>query len=182
MWEQWRPHLILMDIRLPDIDGYEVTKKIRRAEEQKSRQSPSAFRTKIIAVTAGGFKEDHIANSEGGCDDFLLKPFRTTDIFDLLHKHLDIEFSYQHTATESAEPPSTVQEPLTPDMLNSLPQDMRQNLKQAVETIDLKKAATVIAQIREYNNPFANSLENLVNNYRFDTLQQFVEKISPNKT
>jgi signal transduction histidine kinase len=179
IWKQWHPHLIWMDIRLPDIDGYEVTKTIRKTEEQESKQS--GVRTKIIAVTAGGFREERTVSSEAGCDDFLLKPFRSANIFDLLHKHLEVEFTYQQATTATEETRSNDQRLLTPEMLDALPQDIRLSLKHAVETIELKQAKAVIAQIRQYNGPLADSLESLVNNYRFDTLQQLVEKISQNK-
>ena len=63
------PDLILMDIQLPDMDGYEVTRRIR-ATSSAGRSLP------IIALTASAMEEDRQRCLEGGMDDYLAKPFK----------------------------------------------------------------------------------------------------------
>ena len=62
--------LILMDMRMPNMDGYETTKKIREWEEQNQHKA-----TKIIAVTAYGLDEEKDKSIAVGCDQHLTKPF-----------------------------------------------------------------------------------------------------------
>ena len=65
--ETHRPDLILMDIQLPDFDGYEATKRIR---------SISALRSiPIIAVTSYALSGDDKKAFEAGCDAYVSKPF-----------------------------------------------------------------------------------------------------------
>ncbi|MBN1123095.1 MAG: response regulator [Anaerolineae bacterium] len=90
LFEEWKPDLIWMDIRMPEMDGLEATRRI------KATQAGST--TPIIAVTASVFDEDHAQILESGCDDFLRKPFSSTDIYDKLVKHLGVRFTYK-TAT-----------------------------------------------------------------------------------
>ncbi len=59
---------VLMDYQMPDVDGLEATRRIRRAETGGSRHTP------IIAVTANATPADHDACLEAGMDDYLAKP------------------------------------------------------------------------------------------------------------
>lgn len=72
--------LILMDIRMPDMDGYETLKKIRL--EQGDSHLP------VIAITAAGMKEDIKQIQTAGFDDFLIRPFDQTALLTLLAAHL----------------------------------------------------------------------------------------------
>ena len=71
--------LVLMDIRMPGIDGFETTRRIK------------AFRPelKIIAQTAFAMKEDKKLTMEANCDDYMSKPIRLNDFIKMLVKHLD---------------------------------------------------------------------------------------------
>lgn len=61
--------LILMDIRMPGLDGIEATKRIRSIEQASGRD-----RLRIIALTANAFEEDRQACKAAGIDEFLTKP------------------------------------------------------------------------------------------------------------
>jgi two-component system cell cycle response regulator DivK len=65
--EQEKPDLILMDIQLPVIDGYEATRRIRVISELKQ--------TPIIAVTSYALSGDEAKAREAGCDGYVTKPF-----------------------------------------------------------------------------------------------------------
>ena len=63
------PDLVLLDISLPEMDGYEVTRAVRADDALKG--------TKIIAVTAHAMAGDEEKALEAGCDDYLTKPIDT---------------------------------------------------------------------------------------------------------
>ena len=74
------PDLILMDLSLPDIDGMEVTRQLRKI---------SSFQhTPIIALTAHAMKGIYETTQEAGLDDFLAKPFLPNDLITLVNKYL----------------------------------------------------------------------------------------------
>jgi two-component system cell cycle response regulator DivK len=62
-----RPDLILMDIQLPEIDGYEATRRIRAI--------PELAKVPIIAVTSYALSGDEAKTREAGCDGYVAKPF-----------------------------------------------------------------------------------------------------------
>ncbi len=72
--------LILMDMRMPSMDGLEATRKIRR--------SPRGERIPIIALTANAFAEDKAICLEAGMDDFIAKPVDARTLYSLLHTWL----------------------------------------------------------------------------------------------
>jgi two-component system, cell cycle response regulator DivK len=67
MAEQHRPDLILMDIQLPVLDGYETTRRIKA--------NPQLSDIPIIAVTSYALSGDEIKAREAGCDGYITKPF-----------------------------------------------------------------------------------------------------------
>jgi len=71
--------LILMDIRMPEIDGLEATRRIRETDSQ----------VPIIAQTAYAFASDREACMKAGCNDFITKPMKRSDLLEILHRYLD---------------------------------------------------------------------------------------------
>jgi CheY-like chemotaxis protein len=167
IWENCSPHIILMDMRMPVMDGYEATKRIKATTKGQA--------TAIVAVTASSFEEQRAIILSTGCDDFIRKPFRDADIFDALHKHLGVSFVYDEPA---ASPTSTQTDTdaITPDAIAALPADLVTNLYQAIIDGDKDLMLSLIDQIRSSNKPLANALAALVNNFRYKqllTLTQF---------
>jgi two-component system cell cycle response regulator DivK len=67
-----RPDLILMDIQLPVLDGYEATRQIRATTDLKS--------VPIIAVTSYALSGDEAKTREAGCDSYVAKPFSPREL------------------------------------------------------------------------------------------------------
>jgi CheY-like chemotaxis protein len=74
--------IILMDIQMPRMDGYEAAKNIRRLEDQKKASIP------IVAVTANAFEEDRMIAMEAGMNGYLAKPYDVPAIMEMLKKLL----------------------------------------------------------------------------------------------
>ena len=72
--------LILMDIQMPIMDGYEATKQIRALPDKRLAQLP------IIAVSANAFEEDKKASLAAGMDGHIAKPINVPDLFALMQK------------------------------------------------------------------------------------------------
>ncbi|MCW7489913.1 PAS domain S-box protein [Leptospira meyeri] len=72
--------LILMDIQMPEMDGLEATRQIRKYEEKDSSRIP------IIALSASVFEEDKISAKNAGMDGFVSKPIDLQDLFSEIEK------------------------------------------------------------------------------------------------
>lgn len=74
------PDLILMDVMLPDGDGFELTRELKT--------SPSTAGTPIVALTARAFKADEEAAAAAGCDGFISKPVDTRTLAEQVRRFL----------------------------------------------------------------------------------------------
>ena len=82
--------LLLLDIHMPELDGFEVTEEIRRRERESLGHLP------IVALTARSRSEDRDRCLAAGMDEFLTKPFRADDLWAVIDR-------LQHTQTPAAE-------------------------------------------------------------------------------
>lgn len=75
-----KPDLILMDISIPKIDGYEVTRRLKSQKEFKN--------IIIVALTAHAMKGDREKAFEAGCEGYISKPINTRELPDLIKSYL----------------------------------------------------------------------------------------------
>jgi two-component system cell cycle response regulator DivK len=78
--ETLHPDLILMDINLPEIDGYSLTAKLRMI--------PHLSKVPIIALTANVMRGDRERTLEAGCDGYIQKPIDVDQICQVIHRYL----------------------------------------------------------------------------------------------
>ncbi|HEX7129226.1 MAG TPA: ATP-binding protein [Rhodanobacteraceae bacterium] len=97
-WKNGRYALLLADIHMPRMDGYQLTAAIREIERRERRE-----RTPIIAITANVSKGEPERCLEAGMDDFLGKPLRIAQLAATLHRWLPhVVFETSERATEAA--------------------------------------------------------------------------------
>ncbi|MDD2863210.1 MAG: ATP-binding protein, partial [Methylococcales bacterium] len=149
VFKQWQPHLIWMDMRMPIMDGYEATGKIR--------QLVGGDKVKIIALTASAFVEQHRDIVNAGCDAVLHKPFHIPEIFAALSKQLGVKFIYENAPVTASSPTSNI----TADMVATLPVALQEELHEATLTLDTEAIDAVIVKIRALEPEMADSLEAL---------------------
>lgn len=70
--------LILMDLQMPEMNGYDATREIKKIHPE----------IPIIAQTAFAMSDDRTKAIEAGCDDYLAKPIRSKDLLDTVNKYL----------------------------------------------------------------------------------------------
>jgi signal transduction histidine kinase/CheY-like chemotaxis protein len=166
VWREWQPHLIWMDVRMPVLDGYEATRRIKA--------TAAGQRTVIIGVTAGVFEEERASVLAAGCDDFLRKPFRIAEVFALLTRHLGVRFRYPDEPPEDS--PRAL-EALTAAELGALEPAWRAAFQEAIDTVDLEAARTLVAQLPIDRRVLAAKLTEAVDAYRFDRLQSLMTEM-----
>jgi two-component system cell cycle response regulator DivK len=78
--ESQRPDLILMDIQLPGLDGYEATRRIKA--------KPDLAGIPIIVVTSYALSGDDVKAHQAGCDDYVTKPYSPRSLLAKIREHL----------------------------------------------------------------------------------------------
>jgi PAS domain S-box-containing protein len=169
IWEQWQPHLIWMDMRMPVMDGYEATRRIKSTAQGQA--------TVIIALTASALEEDRTLVLSEGCDDFMRKPFRETEIHARLEKYLGVRFVYEESAGESTELAQPESEPLDAvdlaGRLKALAQSGKidwAGLRLAAERADLDRVLALLKPLRAHDAALADALADLARNFDYDRI------------
>ncbi len=171
-WEAWQPHLIWMDMRMPVMDGYEATARIKATTRGQA--------TTVIALTASAFDEERAIVLSAGCDDFIRKPFREREIFAMMERHLGLRYRYAKDAAAPA--PAPIPASFSPAdtgitfALAALPKTMRDALQDAVASVDIEALEAIIEQINAMNPESAGELTRLARAYDYATLERVLQE------
>lgn len=168
LWKKWQieghpPDLIWMDIRMPETNGYEATKEIKRLAATKG------CHTVIIAISAAAFDQDIERILSAGGDDFVSKPFNASEIFEKMQKHLGMQYVYKNTANPD-EPTSMQENEQIRDRICELPLEWRVALKEAVELSDHTRMCSLTLQIHDQHTLIAKMIQKKIDQYDYDTI------------
>jgi len=180
LWQSWHPHLIWMDIRMPVMDGYEATQKIRAMEADRG-ETGSEPKTVIIALTASAFEEDRARALEVGCTDFVGKPFREGVILEKIATHLGVQYVYEpievrgYIANESNSRYVNSSPYLYPSLLQVMPMEWITELEKAAVRGSDQRILQLIQQIPPTHAAIANVLTEWVKNFQFHQIMNFIQ-------
>jgi len=169
---EYKPDLILTDLVMPVMDGFEACRKIRRFPEFKQ--------TIIIMISASVFECHKEQSVEAGCDDFLPKPIRAKELLGVLEKHLKLTWIYEGKETNDEKPAEI--EPEIDEFVGP-------NDKQATVLFDLAMMGDldgIVERLEEFEQAdkslalFANKIKKLAKNIEdeqiCDLIEQYVKK------
>ncbi|MEM9541017.1 MAG: AAA family ATPase [Cyanobacteria bacterium P01_E01_bin.42] len=165
LWEKWQPHLIFMDMRMSEMDGYEATRKIKDREAGKE--------TIIIALTASVLEQEKAIALSAGCNDFLRKPFRDFEVFEAMGKHLGVEYIYDEKKREK----ETQLPSLQAADLQVMSLEWRERLYEASEILDDDASLALIQEIPASQSALADRLTQLVEDFQLDRIRQLLEAL-----
>jgi CheY-like chemotaxis protein len=145
--EKHRPDLILMDMRMPDLDGYQATRRLKA--------NPALKDIPVIAVTASSFREEE-ARARKACDGFIRKPFNRAELIAELQRFLKpAQASGSHPEARS----------VTPEPVGAAV---------AVSTEALAKRPQLLAQLREQQQ---SVWPELCQSLAMDEIEQFARRL-----
>ena len=164
VFQHWQPHAILMDMKMPVMDGCQATRTIRAL--------PHGHRTAVIAVSAGAWEEEKQIVLAEGPSDFIRKPFREEEVFQVLQKHLRLTYVYEEHE-ELAEDSSLLKgnlEALTPDILADFPPQLLRDLYEASLRLDVDCLNELMVRVRQVNYRAAEAMTTLLQRYELEVL------------
>ena len=154
-FQAWQPDFIWMDMRMPVMDGYEATRRIRALA--------GGQRVKITALTASAFREDRAGILAAGCDEVVAKPLVENQLFDVMARLLGVQFRYANGDAEAAATETALD-------LSGLPMDLRRDLVEAAARLDMEASEGAIERVRSVDAKLAEQLTSLARAYRFDRI------------
>ncbi len=166
----WQPHLILMDMRMPIMDGYEATRIIK---EERTSGRPA-----IIALTASAFEEERNLILHTGCDDFVSKPFREALLLAKIAEHTGVAFIYEEPSpilSPAIEGSNGAATDIAVDIaafFAQMPLNWQQAVYQAASRGDDDTLLQRITELPNLDHPAAKTLITWVNNFQFEPIMQ----------
>ncbi|QFY43856.1 response regulator [Candidatus Methylospira mobilis] len=158
LFQDWHPDLIWMDRRMPVMNGEEAARCIRRLPEGQT--------VKIVAVTASAFMEQQQEMLDAGMDDFVRKPYRFEEIYDSLARQLGVKYLYHSDMAAEYSMPVT----LTSSMLIELPEALREELREALESLDSERIGSAIQQAGKTDVELSRILFLLAENFDYPAI------------
>ncbi|MEW6351839.1 MAG: PAS domain S-box protein, partial [Thermodesulfobacteriota bacterium] len=164
--EEWRPHFIWMDVLMPVMDGREAARRIKATAAGKT--------VAIVALTASALEEERQAIlGEKGFDNYLRKPYREQEIFEIMERHLGVRYLYEQE--QAHETPAAAEIDLTQGQLRSLRPDLRSQLHQALLRLDVAQVMSAIEEITRLDASVGTALCALAESLDYERLLTLME-------
>ena len=147
-----QPDLILMDLSMPQMDGWETSRLIRRNAQSKAP---------IIVISANAFADDRERSVSADCSDYLAKPVHTPELLERIHKHLDLQWLRRTLQLPDATPDAAVR-PSATDLEALRELGAMGYIRGILEKLD------AIDRLTPASTSFTTPLRALVKSYRLD--------------
>jgi len=164
--EQWQPDVILMDGRMPEMDGFEVTRLLKSTPEGKH--------IGVIIVTASILENDRQEAFNSGADGFIRKPYRESEIFSEIQRILGVKYIYEDVLKVSSNTKGIEGYQV---MVDQVPVQVLASIVEAVElgeSIVIKEL--IVQEVMLYSPILAQRLLEHINNYDYGAIKEILRK------
>lgn len=176
-WQNWQPHLIFMDIRMPILNGCEATQEIRRRQQTRLNSQPSPPPTKIISLTAGVLHENQSVFANIGFDDFLNKPIQEVAITQTIAQHLGVVYIYETELDQLEASTAAARVYPTAESLQKLPTDWLGQFHHALRQLDQDRMLALIADLSSEYAGISQTLSCRVRDFDYELLLNLIGPI-----
>ena len=158
--EQAPCDLVLLDWRMPGMDGLEVARRLRA--------NAALRQPRVVVLTASAFEDEQQAALAAGADDFLRKPIEREHLLQVLERQLGLQFERAAAAGAAGAELSAAQ-------LQALPAAARAALRGALRELNQAKVAQILDPYRVPLAPLVAAIEQGVMQFQFRQLSQLID-------
>jgi PAS domain S-box-containing protein len=168
-----QPDLILVDLVMPVMDGYQMTRRLRQLSEFQD--------TIIIAISANVFESDRLRSQDAGCNDFLPKPLRAEDLLAKIKLYLNLSWIYDNESNAQSQ---TLGDELScypqvePTEMVIPPKEELLVLYEATNTghvNGVKEEALRLQQLNPDYSPFATRILELAADFEYEEIANLID-------
>lgn len=170
------PDIILMDIRMPEMDGMEATKQIRMFDQFQE--------TCIVAVTASAFEHRRDDFLNNGFDEYVAKPYKKNDLLQAIVSHFPLEYVYDETEPSNdeviVETPNALDDETVALWKSQVTADLLQDLDDLllVGNFDgVKKAIETFSAQNELDSVFVTYVSKKCDDFEMEELDQLLDQL-----
>lgn len=171
VWRSWQPHLIWMDLHMPNLNGCDATTLIKAEEEMPE--------TVVIATTATAFVEELGDIMECGFDDLVRKPLQTEEVFEILYTYLGVEYVYAlaETAVSPQAANNNEEEGRWKTAVATLPKPLQNKLQDAALQTNMLEMEHLIRQTNQYQPGLAQEFQRLADEFEYGKILTILKSV-----
>ncbi len=169
---EFQPDIIITDLVMPVMHGFEFMKNLHAL--------PEFDNVVIIASSASVFDTDQYKSLDAGAAAFLPKPISADALFEMLSKHLEIEWVYQHNFEQSTQNKTNT---TSPNEIAIPSHEVLEYLYEIARKGDIKKISFEAEKLKEASEtliPFADKIINLSERYQIKLIRDFLKGLLDN--
>jgi len=158
--KQWNPDVILMDARMPEMDGFEATRRFK--------STPEGSHVGVIIITASALENDRQKAFNSGADGFIRKPYKESELLAELQRILGVDYIYEDVLKESPKMKAIEESHL---MVAQVPVQVVASILESAELGESIVLKELIAhEVMRHSPILAQSLLELVNDYDYKAI------------
>jgi len=157
------PDLVLMDLVMPGMDGFEATRQIRNTRALKD--------VIVLGISASAFESTKQKSLEAGCHDFITKPIRLENLLEKFGTYLHLEWVFEQSMSTTESPIEQIAFVLPPvnELLALL------NAARIGDILEIRSRIDHLEQINSAFRPFTNKIRELTRNFQIRQLRHLFE-------
>ncbi len=168
-FEEWPPDLILLDYRMPVMDGLEAIRRIRTLE--------GGEKVRIVCVTASTTDQNRREILAAGADDFLGKPLREAVLFEKIRTLLGVEYEYyDESSPREGATGVNAAKAISSEALAALPQDLIHQMHEATINADFDLILKLIDRVETIDTHVAQEMRNMADGFDYQGLLDLLPK------
>lgn len=172
---EWRPDLIIVDLVMPVLHGFEMIRKVRQMPELKE--------TVVIASSASVFETDQYESLASGANEFLPKPIATDELMEMLKTCLQLEWLYEESGNVN-DPDCNASESRLPTLDNIIPppEAIMLDLQKLAKKGDLDGLQEQAKQVQTLDPKYAlfvQEISQLIESFQLNALRDFINQYVP---
>jgi CheY-like chemotaxis protein len=171
--DEWRPDLVLMDLRMPGMSGLDAIRLLRQ------RGSKAA----IISVTASGLADTEKEVGEAGADAFVRKPYRESELLAAIGEQLGVRYVYESPVSQPTVHPArdAARRSTLSQRLSRLPSTLIEQLRDAAIEGRAKRLESLADQARQHSEDLSAEIRALARDFQYDVLVSALEPGAPDE-
>lgn len=165
----WQPDLIITDLVMPGMDGFEMTRQLRQVSELKN--------TIILAISANAFEAEQLHSLASGCNDFLSKPVQAEEVLNQIKSYLHLTWIDEEKGTKNK---GLEVEKSLPNLSTMVipPKETLMALYEAARggNVDsVKQEVTRLQELTPESTRFVTLIQELADDFEYEKITNLVE-------